>query len=84
MENGAIITHAHPYDKSDDSKPFKSHHHSKNELLLYASFELLITVFLLTLVLIKLPEVNHKIYSSTSKYSYSFIRPGQGRAPPIV
>ncbi|MFK5855651.1 MAG: hypothetical protein QM503_05935 [Bacteroidota bacterium] len=35
--NGAVISHAHPFSKQSDNKPYKNHHHSKIELLLLSS-----------------------------------------------
>lgn len=32
--NGKLISHAHPYNKSQDKSPIKSHHHSTIDLLL--------------------------------------------------
>jgi hypothetical protein len=34
---GKVISHAHPFNKQNDDKPYKSHHHSKLELLLLFS-----------------------------------------------
>jgi hypothetical protein len=39
--DGRVITHSHPYDKND-SKPFKSHAHSKSELMLLDVYKILI------------------------------------------
>ena len=35
--DGRVISHAHPFNKQDDSGPKKTHHHSKLELLLFFS-----------------------------------------------
>lgn len=32
--DGRLVSHAHPFNKSQDSTPFKSHHHSAIDLLL--------------------------------------------------
>ncbi len=40
LVDGTVITHAHPYNKSD-SKPFKSHQHSKTELVLLGVLKVL-------------------------------------------
>ncbi|MBR9997462.1 MAG: hypothetical protein KFF73_00760 [Cyclobacteriaceae bacterium] len=39
--DGRVIIHSHPYDKND-SKPYKSHSHSKSELLLLDAFKILL------------------------------------------
>ena len=41
LEDGSIVVHAHPYNESDNKTPYKTHHHSKTELLLIQSLELL-------------------------------------------
>ena len=35
--DGKVVSHAHPFNKQNDNKPFKAHHHSKLELLLLFS-----------------------------------------------
>jgi len=35
LNDGTIIEHAHPYNKSTDSTPYKSHHHTKAEFLFF-------------------------------------------------
>lgn len=35
--DGSIVSHAHPFNKQNDNGPYKTHHHSKMELLLFFS-----------------------------------------------
>ncbi|MDI3527012.1 MAG: hypothetical protein PWR03_1195 [Tenuifilum sp.] len=35
LVNGVYVFHAHPFNKSADSKPVKSHHHTSFELALF-------------------------------------------------
>ena len=51
MADGSIIVHAHPYNKSDDPKPFKSHQHTKAEFLFLENLE---SLFLLTFLIFSL------------------------------
>lgn len=51
LKDGSVITHTHPYNKSD-AKPFKEHHHSKPELLLYNLHKILFVVSAFDLILI--------------------------------
>jgi hypothetical protein len=37
LADGTIITHAHPYDHSSDSSPFKTHQHTATELVFLAN-----------------------------------------------
>ena len=43
LEDGSIVVHAHPYNESDNKTPYKTHHHSKTELLLNGFGQLLPT-----------------------------------------
>ena len=44
LENGSIVFHAHPYDKTNDAKPYKTHHHTNAELLFLDLINLLFPV----------------------------------------
>lgn len=84
LENGTIIEHAHPYDKSNDPNPYKSHKHSNAEFSFIQNLEILFHVFIpiLTFIIVfasiekvfSRPIANQKIIS---KNLY------KGRAPPI-
>ena len=39
--NGTVVTHAHPFDGSDDPAPFKTHHHTTTELFFFNHLEIL-------------------------------------------
>ncbi len=45
LANGNIITHAHPYTKTDYPDPVTNHRHTKNEILLLSKAELLFLFF---------------------------------------
>ena len=34
LDDGTVIVHAHPYNKSEDQEPVKTHHHSNYALLI--------------------------------------------------
>ncbi|HPR61270.1 MAG TPA: hypothetical protein PLF35_10010 [Prolixibacteraceae bacterium] len=34
LPNGTVITHTHPFDKSSDQQPFKTHHHKHSDLII--------------------------------------------------
>ena len=61
MADGSIIVHAHPYNKSDDPKPFKSHQHTKAEFLFLENLE---SLFLLTFLIFSLIGFKKKIQHS--------------------
>jgi hypothetical protein len=83
MANGQVISHAHPYNKTTDSKPFKSHHHTRTEFVFYKNLGMLFPlVFLLLLVInnhyklrLFLPDTDNL------KPAWSTIR--NNRAPPL-
>jgi hypothetical protein len=37
LPDGTIISHAHPYNKTTDCKPIKSHHHSSFEISFFGN-----------------------------------------------
>jgi len=83
LEIGTTITHSHPYDKNQDSQPFKKHHHTKAELMFFENLNVLfLSVFLIisfiSLVRKKIVFIDiEKIYFTQLSFSY------QGRAPPV-
>ena len=82
LANGEVVSHAHPYNKTTDSQPFKSHHHSKTELLFLQNIQLLFaSVFALTIGLlffqkIKIIFPKNVIYNSKPLFNL------RNRAPP--
>jgi type III secretory pathway component EscU len=84
LSNGQVISHAHPYDKNDDTKPFKSHHHTKSEILFLENVKILFPViFLLLTVFIFLQKAKHFIYPSFNIYP-AIILIKTGRSPPVL
>lgn len=78
-----VITHSHPYDKTNDSKPYKSHHHTKTEFLFLNSFEILFLVVFLAVTLISTArKAKYSIYSF-AYYARACIILHKGRAPPV-
>ncbi len=51
QDDGTVITHAHPFDKSEKGEPYKSHPHSSIDyyLLDQMAFVFLMVILLLTL-----------------------------------
>ncbi len=48
LEDGSIVVHAHPYDKSENENSGKTHHHVKAELFFLQSLELLFYIAILS------------------------------------
>ncbi len=81
--DGIIFVHAHPYDKSTDKGPFKSHQHSKTELLIFENFNNLIPGILLIYLLFMAYKIIIYQKYRISRYSTDLIKSTRDRAPPI-
>ncbi len=83
LENGSVVTHSHPYNKSNDTEPFKSHHHSTAEFLFFENLDLLffsgflIQAFLSVICKKISLSGEERLYFRLFPYSYP------GRAPPV-
>ncbi|MCK5134301.1 MAG: hypothetical protein KAR19_00835 [Bacteroidales bacterium] len=81
--DGTVIAHAHPYNNSSDSKPYKSHQHSKAELLFFQNLEILFPFAILTFALLNLVKSAKNLFFRISEYTLSCIFHYKGRAPPV-
>jgi len=82
--DGTVIVHAHPYDKSTDSKPYKSHHHSKAELFFFQNLEILFLLIFLTLALLRFYRKAKYLTRRISNNTQTCIILYKGRAPPVL
>ncbi|NPA36725.1 MAG: hypothetical protein GXO47_07740 [Chlorobi bacterium] len=83
LDDGTIIAHAHPFNKSEDSKPFKTHHHSDSVFHFYHVVNLLFPAIVLTFTLILSYQKTRLLFSPVKKASHSHILRKKGRAPPF-
>ena len=83
LNDGTVVTHSHPYDKSNDSKPYKSHHHTKAELLFFSNLELLILFIFLPFLLLNFVQKAKYSFYRIKNYIQTCIILHQGRAPPV-
>ena len=81
LENGTVVIHAHPYDKSD-SKPDKSHHHDKAELFILHTLKILFFTPALIFVLIMIRRSEKLCFVSLSLTSQHYNIFRIIRAPP--
>ena len=84
LSNGKIIVHAHPYNKSQDSAPFKKHNHTSKELFHISHIHLLFvgTLFFIFGIL-QLRHKNVYLYNSPLiRFNYYFNL--KGREPPVI
>jgi hypothetical protein len=83
-DDGRIVVHAHPYDKSDDSQPYKSHQHTKNEFLFLDKVKLLFLFIFTLFVFFNLVSKSRFLFlfitSFIQPYKFLFI----SRAPPVL
>ncbi|MBA7519843.1 hypothetical protein ES705_11931 [subsurface metagenome] len=82
--DGTFILHAHLYDRSNDSKPYKSHHHTKDELLFLQNLEILFLFVLLTSALLRFYRKAIYLTREISNNTQTCIILHKGRAPPIL
>lgn len=82
LEDGTLITHAHPYSKGTDNSPIKSHHHSQIELLIFSisiflpvAANLFVCSHILKRAFFFYPLKEKKYYAACLKTTF-------GRAPP--
>jgi hypothetical protein len=83
LGDGKVIVHAHPYKKTEDTAPFKSHHHTKAEILFFYHIELLFPLFFLVFILFPLCcKFGLSVYPM-QPYRVFWIHYIRGRAPPV-
>lgn len=83
LANGTIVTHAHPYNKTDDSKPFKKHSHTNFEFYVLHNIDTFFyTTYLAFSILLvcKILEQKKYTYSLKKLDEYLYLK---GRSPPI-
>lgn len=82
LADGSLVTHAHPFNKTSESSPGQSHHHSSLELLILEGFELMIISALLAFSLLSFArDVEKRWFIQKQAYPVLlFLR--RGRAPP--
>lgn len=84
LSDGQIILHAHPYNKSQDTAPIKTHHHTAAQIFVLAHLQLLFFV-LVTLSASILRIGLKRVFS----YIYPFLHlkfyvRSRGRSPPTT
>ena len=85
MENGSIVAHAHPFEKSDGSTPYESHQHTDTELLLIQSF----TTFLYTGAIVLSLGLGLHLFTinlltgRSGKISLAYLESIEDRGPPL-
>ncbi len=84
LSDGTIVEHAHPYDFSNDSEPYKSHHHSNAEFLFFQNLKILFLIIFTALALIVFLKKEPVLFKFITKPTLICINLHKGRAPPIA
>ncbi len=82
LTDGTIVTHSHPFNKSDDSKPIKSHKHTITELVVLDNLSLLFFIFFLSPAIALLRSRQAKLMLKVLHYQAIAIIQLKDRAPP--
>ena len=83
LSDGTVIEHAHPFNKTNDTTPYKSHHHSKAELLFFQNLDILLQIVFFTFALLTLVKKVKYTFYIKPRHTLSCIILHKGRAPPI-
>lgn len=78
LEDGRVITHAHPFDKSSDTDPFKSHLHTSSELIFLANMTFYLPIFILAIISFYI--ISGKKFNVVAKALFQQV---QGHSPPL-
>ena len=84
MANGSVIVHAHPFNKSSDSGPFKTHQHTKAGFLFFQNAGLVLLTALFTYKIHRSIENIKPIPALAINYPALCYVPDKGRAPPVL
>ncbi len=83
LSDGTVISHAHPYNKTNDQAPVKNHHHNQSEYCFALNIEILFLCFFSSLILVLLAkETFHYRFLSSNVHSF-YHHKLRGRAPPL-
>ena len=84
LSDGTIIEHTHLYNKSHDSDPYKTHHHSNDELLFLKNLDILYFFIVGSIVLLTSSYLKQSILSFEKVFIKSYFSLHLGREPPIT
>lgn len=84
LENGEIVTHAHPFNQQDDDHPIKSHKHTSLEYLILSAFDIFTLSILLFTIVTFLVIFSNKIFFSKTLIKQLHFHYKQNKSPPIL
>jgi len=84
LADGTVISHAHPYQSTDDSKPFQSHHHTNAAFFLFDTIQLLFNSIPFGLIFF-IPNFRTKVFfSGITQIAPEYFSSTRNRAPPVI
>ncbi|MCK5339013.1 MAG: hypothetical protein KAJ50_09380 [Bacteroidales bacterium] len=84
MPDGTVIAHAHPYDKSADPEPYKTHHHSETELFAFCQADKLFILGIVILAIFSAPARPILLVFIQKAFTPVAISWHNDRAPPVL
>ena len=83
LDNGSIVTHAHPFDRTGDSSPVKKHDHNRLEMVLISSISILVLLAIIVIVAGN-PASVAAFFTPTLTIITGISPHTTGRSPPLV
>lgn len=83
LADGTVISHAHPYNKTTDSAPIKSHHHTLIDFLILENINFLFLAVIIALTIWLLTKTIAFRVALFHASDNPLINSSLGRAPPI-
>lgn len=83
LENGEIVTHAHPFNQENDNNPLKSHKHTSLEYLMLSAFDVFLLSFMLFVITVFV-EVYKESYILKTVIKQFYFYYKQNKSPPIL
>ena len=84
LADGSVVTHAHPFNKSNDNSPFKKHQHASFEYYILENANLLFAISILSLLLIHMIKKEGTLIIKLPEQKDIYITTTSGRSPPIA
>lgn len=84
LPDGSIVSHAHPFNKSQESQGGSSHQHSTLEFFLLQNLQILFLASMISMFLLSLYLEIGKVCLVRRRYIPAQLIPLPGRAPPRI
>ena len=81
-EEGEIIVHAHPFDKENDAKPIKTHHHEKVDFLFIQNAQVLFFVLMISIPPAPEKQISGIHFAYSRQFNSQYFASQKERGPP--